>query len=145
VSLLSLPYTYNFFSLPWQFVLKFLITHGITDPSLIHRYTGAAVQTPVTSAEQTESQPCPMYPPPPSPTTSNHSAQISRPIKQCSKSPYLLAYQNYPCVQRRPSPSHQSYSSQDGSFDSDESRECGRCIQGSEGAHTRMNGQRSVL
>jgi uncharacterized C2H2 Zn-finger protein len=125
---LSLPYTYNFFSSPWQFVLKFLLTNTIIDPSLIHQYTSAQVQTPVSSAEQIEFQPHHMYPPPQSPTPSNHSAQSSRPIKQRSQSPYLSAYQNYPYPQRRPSlMSHQSYGSQDGSFDSDESREKGRC------------------
>lgn len=108
-------------------VLEFLLTCGIIDPSLIHQYTGAPVQTPVTSAEQIEFQPHHMYPPPQSPTPSNHSTQSTRPIKR-SQSPYISTYQTYPYPQRRPSlMSHQSYGSQDGSFDSDESRDKGRC------------------
>jgi hypothetical protein len=64
---------------------------------------------------------------PHSPTPSNLSAQSSsRPVKR-SQSPYLSSYQTYPYPPRRPSlMSHQSYSSQDGSFDSDESAK-GRC------------------
>ena len=121
---LSFPYTYHFFSSPRQTLLKSLLTRSITDPSLIHQYTGAPVQTPVTGGEQIEFQSHHMYPPPHSPTPSNQSAHSSRPIKR-SQSPYLNAYQTYPYPQRRPSlMSHASYGSQD---DSDENREKGRC------------------
>jgi hypothetical protein len=124
---LSLPYTYHSFLLRRKKLLKYLLTRGIPDPSLIHQYTGAPAQTPVTGAEQIEYQPHHMYPPPQSPTPSNHSAQSSRPIKR-SQSPFLNAYRPYPYPQRRPSlMSHASYGSQDGSFDSDDNREKGRC------------------
>jgi hypothetical protein len=123
---LSLPYTYHFFTLSRHVLLKFLLTRGIADPSLIHSYTGAPVQTPVTGGEQIEFQSQHMYPPQ-SPTPSNHSTHSSRLIKR-SQSPYLNAYQHYPYPQRRPSlMSHASYGSADGSFDSDENREKGRC------------------
>jgi hypothetical protein len=124
---LSFPYTYHSFSLPRQILMKSLRTCGITDPSLIHQYAGAPVSTSVTGGEQIEFQQHHMYPPPQSPTPSNYSAQSSRPIKR-SQSPYLNPYQTYPYPQRRPSlMSHASYGSQDGSFDSDENREKGRC------------------
>jgi hypothetical protein len=107
--------------------MKSLLTCGITDPSLIHQYAGAPVPTSVTGGEQIEFQQHHMYPPPQSPTPSNYSAQSSRPIKR-SQSPYLNLYQTYPYPQRRPSlMSHASYGSQDGSFESDENREKGRC------------------
>jgi len=103
--------------------LECILIRDIIDPPLINQYTGASVQTQVTSADQIDFQPYHMDAPPQSITPSNYS----QPSK-CSQSPYLSAYQSYPYPQRRPSlMSHASYSSRDGSFDSDENREKGRC------------------
>jgi hypothetical protein len=96
---------------------------------LIHPY-GAPVTTPGPNIESSEYQSHSMYPlPPQSPTPSHQSARShsSRPIKR-SQSPYVSNYSQYPYPARRPSlVSHQSYGSQDGSFDSDETHQKGRC------------------
>jgi hypothetical protein len=65
--------------------------------------------------------------PPPSPALSQRSSHSSRPIKHGSQSPYYSSYPYPPPNRRQSLASRQSYDSHEGSFDSDESREKGKC------------------
>ncbi|KAF8864232.1 hypothetical protein BDZ45DRAFT_614494 [Acephala macrosclerotiorum] len=93
-------------------------------PSILHpQYAGRP-----TSA--TQSNDPSVYPPPQYPVSPSLSqmSRSPRPVKQGSQSPYLYSSYPYPPPHRRPSlASHQSYSSQDGNFSSEESKEKGRC------------------
>jgi len=98
--------------------------NGFVDPSILHpQYTGRP--TSATQSNDASAYPPPQYPASPSLSQMSRSP---RPVKQGSQSPYLYSSYPYPPPHRRPSlASHQSYSSQDGNFSSEESKEKGRC------------------
>ena len=104
---------------------KNLLTNCSSDPSILHPFSGR----PGSAAQSNEAS---AYQPPTYPASPalSHISRSPRPVKQDSQSPYLGAqYSTYPYPPpRRPSlASHQSYSSQDGNFSSEESKEKGRC------------------
>ncbi|TVY73589.1 Transcriptional regulator STP4 [Lachnellula suecica] len=103
-----------------------MLTSTSSDPSILHpQYTGR----PASIAQSNQSNDA--YQPqayPASPAMSQVS-RSPRPVKQGSQSPYMNAQYGYPYPPpRRPSlVSHQSCSSQDGNYSSEESKEKGRC------------------
>lgn len=97
---------------------------GFVDPSILHpQYTGRPASA--TQSNEASTYPPPQYPGSPSLSQMSRSP---RPAKQGSQSPYSYGSSYIYPPPRRPSlSSHQSYSSQDGNFSSEESKEKGRC------------------
>jgi hypothetical protein len=99
--------------------------NGFVDPSILHPQYSAR---PTSAAQSNDAS---VYPPPPFPASPSLS-QMSRspqPGKRGSQSPYLSSYSSchFPPPRRPSIISHQSYSSQDGNFSGEESKEKGRC------------------
>lgn len=100
-----------------------VLTFSSSDPSILHpQYTGR----PSSTAQSHDAYQPPAYPGSPSLSQMSRSP---RPVRQGSQSPYMNAQYGYPYPPpRRPSlASHQSCSSQDGNYSSEESKEKGRC------------------
>jgi hypothetical protein len=102
-----------------------VLTSCLSDPSILHPQYSAR---PTSAAQSNDAS---VYPPPPFPASPSLS-QMSRspqPGKRGSQSPYLSSYSSchFPPPRRPSIISHQSYSSQDGNFSGEESKEKGRC------------------